>query len=87
MTIGLFSPSVALTFDRTDAGVVSITNQEAGLFPGVVAELTGMLNGGRTGSVGMSSTVATTAKVLAGVAVANRTAFTKTFPLIGEARG
>lgn len=85
--IGPFSSSVSVTLNQDAAGLVTIASQEAGFVPGLVAELTGLVNGGKTTSVGMTSTVANVAKMLSGVAVANKTQFTKTLPVIGEPRG
>lgn len=87
MAIGLFSDSVAVTLAQNDAGVVSIASQTPGLVGGVTAELTGLINGGATTSVGASHTLAKAGLFAGGIATANKTNFTKSLPIIGEARG
>lgn len=82
--IGIASDSVALTFAQTDAGVVSIASQAPGLVGGLTAELTGLINGGQTASVGLSHTLASAGLLAGGIAVANKTNFTKGLPIIGE---
>lgn len=84
--IGIASDSVALTLAQNDAGVVSIASQTPGLVGGLTSELTGLINGGQTTSVGLSHTIASVGLVTGGIAIANKTSFTKGLPLIGEPR-
>lgn len=84
MTISVTSDSRGYTLAQAADGTLSVSAQEAGLVKGLTSELTGMLNGGETGSVGMSHTVAEVAKVGAGVAIANKTSFTQSWPVIGQ---
>lgn len=83
MAISIASPSVALNLTSNESDVVSIASQEKGFVKAAIADVTGMLNGGSTAAVGLASTVMTVAKVGAGIAIANRTDFTKNFPVIG----
>lgn len=82
--MSLFSESRAVTLAQAADGVVSITKQEAGLIPGLLAEATGRLNGGMSTSVGLSHTLAAILDVAGGAALANRTRLTDNLPLIGK---
>lgn len=83
MPISLTSTSVAVTMTSTADDVVSISSQEKGFVKAAVAGVTGMINGGSTAAVGMANTVLEVAKIATGVAIANKTDFTKRFPVIG----
>jgi len=54
------------------------------LVAGLMAAVTGMFNGGETCALGLANTLASVAKVAAGVAIANRTDLTDNLPLIGK---
>jgi len=66
MTIGLFSTSRAITLAQNAEGVVSITDQKEGFIDGLLAEVTGLVNGGSTTSVGASHTAAELGKIFIG---------------------
>jgi len=65
MTISLIGASAnyTLTADAT-TGALSIASQGTGVVNGIIAELTGLFNGGATGSTGLSHTLMEATKVL-----------------------
>lgn len=79
-----FSTSQALTLTEGADGKITVTKQESGIMPGLLAGLTGFFNGGLTVPVGLARTLMTLIEVGAGVAVANRTDLTDRLPLIGK---
>jgi len=63
LSIASSSQNYTLAADPT-TGKLSVSAQDVGFVNGVIAELTGLFNGGATGSTGLSHTVAEATKLL-----------------------
>jgi hypothetical protein len=78
----MISKSQAYELEQATDGTVTIKNQESGFAQGLMNEAMGVVNGGKTGSVGLSHTVAAGALVAAGAKFKDKLT---QIPLVGGA--
>jgi hypothetical protein len=85
--MSMFDTSRYYKLAVSEAGVISVAEQGEGLAQGLLNEVTGILDGGLTGAVGMAHTAADAAKIYAGMFVQRKLVGLPGLPLLNGLNG